>query len=141
MSASDNLSNELFFKAHRGVLVNTSMGKKLEKNVGMHWSVNPDKAEEFAIRQMHWPDRTGYVYHGEIPMGSVETDTKRLKERGFAGFMGKDPLGESEVPVKEDAPVKVTGRTKYKRKILPGGYGSEVKVRTRTYNPPREMKA
>ena len=136
------LSNELFFKAHRGVLVNTSMGKKLDnKNLGMHWSVNPDKAEEFAIKAMHWPDRTGYVYHGEIPMSSVETGTERLRQRGFAGFLGKDPFGEQEVPVKENAPVKVTGRTKYTRKILPGGYGSEVKERKRRYNPPREMKA
>ena len=134
------LSNELFHQVHRGMLVNTAMGKKVDtQNLGMHWSRSEDKAEEFAIKQMHWPDRTGYVYHGQVPMSSVETNTERLKKRGYAGFSGKDPLGEKEIPVKEGAAVKVTGRTKYKRKMFPGG--SEVKMRTRTYNPPREMKA
>ena len=136
------LSNELFFKAHRGLLISTSMGKKVDtENLGMHWSSNPDKAEEFASRHIHWPDRTGYVYHGEIPMSSVETGTERLRKRGYAGFMGKDPLGESEIPVKENAPVKITGRTTYKRKMFADRQGSELKARKRTYNPPREMKA
>ena len=134
------LSNELFHQVHRGMLISTAMGKKVDtENLGMHWSASPDKAEEFAIKQMHWPDRTGYVYHAQVPMSSVETDTERLRKRGFAGFSGKDPLGEQEVPVKENAPVKVTGRTTYKRKRIPGG--SEVKLRKRTYNPPREMRA
>ena len=142
MSAQDNLSNELFFKAHRGLLINTSMGKKIDtENLGMHWSANAKRAEDFAIEKMHWPDRTGYVYHGEIPMSSVETENPRLRDRGFANFTGQDPYKEEEVPVKDNAPVRVTGRTTYKKKITVPGSDGEVKVRKRTYNPPREMRA
>lgn len=146
---SSPLSNELFFKAHRGLLIRTSMGKKVDtENLGIHWSANPDKAEEFASRHIHWPDRTGYVYHGEIPMSSVETDSNRLMSTLGHGWDRsdldqwrlRDTYGEKEVPVKENAPIKVTGRTTYKRKPRPEG-GSELKSRKRTYNPPREMKA
>lgn len=141
MSASDSLSNELFFKAHRGLLVRSSMDKHVDEgNLGMHWSVDPEKAKEFATKSLHWPDRTGYVYHSEIPISAVETDTKRLRDRGFANFMGQDPFGEKEVPVKENAPVKITGRTKYRVTYTPARE-SMTKGRTRRYNPPREMKA
>ena len=73
------------------------------------------------------------------------SDTARLKERGYAGFEGKDPLGEKEVPLKEGAPVTVTGVTKYRIKEHrhEQGFitGTETKRRERRFNPPREMKA
>lgn len=132
------LSNELFFQVHRGMSLHQS--ETLDtKNLGMHWSASKDKAEEIATRPIHWPDRRGYVYHGNMPMSSVETGAERLRKRGFAGFGGKDPLGEKEVPAKENAPVEITGRTTYRRKMIPGG--SELKERTRTYKPARQMKA
>ena len=104
----------------------------------MHWSTNKDKAEELATTHMHWPDKSGVVLHGAIPISSVETDTARLTKRGYMGFPGKeyDRLNEKEVPVKESAPVKVTGITKFRR--LKDG---QMKERKRSYNPPRAMKA
>jgi len=137
MSASDHLSNELFYEAHRGIRLyhKESLNKS---ELGMHWSTNPDKVSEIATSHMHWPELKGRVIHGTIPMSAVETDTARLKDRGYMGFPGKeqDRLGEKEVPVKEGAVVKVTGITSHRR--LRSG---EHKTRTRTYNPPREMKA
>ena len=143
MSAQDNLSQELFFEAHRGVrLQNSEKTNKAE--LGMHWSADKDKAEEFGTKHMHWEHERGEVYHAQVPISAVETGHERLRDRGFANFNGKDPLGEKEVPVKEGATVKVTGVTKYRRKFYKKGNvnsGSELKERTRRYSPPREMKA
>jgi len=136
LSAQDHIS-ELQFEAHRGIRLYS--GESLTKSsLGMHWSTNKDKAEELATTHMHWPDKSGVVLHGAIPISSVETDTARLTKRGYMGFPGKeyDRLNEKEVPVKESAPVKVTGITKFRR--LKDG---QMKERKRSYNPPRAMKA
>lgn len=137
------LSNELFFPVHRGLAY--QRGEKTNRGaLGMHWSATPYHAEERASRHLHYGGHKGEVWHGTAALSSVEMDTNRLKERGYAGFAGKDPLGEKEVPLKEGAPVKVTGVTKYRIKehrkdnLL---VGTEVKTRKRTFNPPREMRA
>jgi hypothetical protein len=144
MSASDNLSQELFFEAHRGVRL---QGKEKTNTgeIGMHWSADKDKADEFATKHMHWPEwEHGETYHAQIPVSAVETGNARLGERGFANFSGTDPLGEKEVPVKEGATVKVTGVTKHRRTYNVKDQinsGTALKSRTRRFNPPREMKA
>ena len=102
----------------------------------MHFSESEKTAKRFASRAYWQP---GSVVHAKIPMSSVETNATTLGQRGFARFKGKDPLGEEEIPVKQDAPIFVTGRTSLRpAKPLSNG---ERKTRTRRYNPPREMKA
>lgn len=140
---SSPLSQELFFEAHRGIRLK-GPEKTNKDELGMHWSADKDTAEEFGTKHMHWEHERGEVYHAQIPVSSVETNRARLRGRGFAGFNGKDPFGEKEVPVKENGKVQVTGVTKYRRKFYKKGdvnAGSELKERTRRYNPPREMTA
>lgn len=146
MSASDNLSNELFHNVHRGLDLawhgnnNIGFGNIDKKNLGTHWSASQDVAEKFANKNSKYPSwRTNYakILHAQVPMSSVETDTETMKSRGYGNFGGKDPLGEKEVMVKEGAPVKLTGITKLRE----SKDKNEVKSRKRSYNPPREMKA
>ena len=133
MAAEDNLSHELFFEAHRGL-----KEKNPDPNygLGMHFTASENVSKRFAARG-HWEHAT--IIHAKIPVSSVETDTKVLGKRGFAGFMGQDPLNEKEIPVKEGASVFVTGKTNLR--LSPSSLESERRVRKRTYNPPREMKA
>ena len=134
---SSPLSNELFFEAHRGIGLDKD--KKVKPNLGIHWSVDKSKAAEIGLKNS--PLRTGNmaaVIHANIPISSAETNVEELKKLGW-GFneqdvhewLSRDPLGEKEVMVKKGAPVTVTGKTTY----TPG------RMRKRTYNPPREMKA
>lgn len=135
------LSNELFFEAHRGVKQNLP-GSSLHKDyIGMHWSVDKEKAAEFALRR-----GPGAIIHGKIPISSVETSPERLIRKIGEGWdrqdlqdwQLKDTFGEKEVPVKLGAPVMVTGVTHFR-----GSQSSRggLRGRTRTYNPPREMRA
>jgi len=141
---SSPLSNELFFEAHRGLRFK---GKETvdKGELGMHWSADRDKADEFATKHIHWPNwEGGETYHAQIPVSAVETDFTRLRDRGFANFGNKDPFGEKEVPVQEGAKVRVTGVTKHRRVYNVKdniNSGTQLKSRTRKYNPPREMKA
>ena len=138
MAAEDNLSHELFFEAHRGL---REKNPDSQYGLGIHFSSSENVAQKFAARV---PWEHGTIIHAKIPMSSVETDTKTLGQRGYAGFIGKlrDPLGEKEVPVKEGASVFVTGKTSLKpAPPLPDGERGERRSRTLTYNPPREMKA
>ena len=129
MSAHDHLS-ELQFEAHRGII-----GKLDPKyGVGMHFSASPQVATRFASRQSWNP---GTVIHARVPLSSLETDKEILGQRGFAGFEGKDPLNEQEIPVRQGAPILVTGRTTVRKKK--SWQDQERKTRTRTYNPPRIM--
>lgn len=141
---SSPLSNELFFEAHRGLRI---QGKETvdKGELGMHWSADKDKADEFATKHIHWPTyERGETYHAQIPVSAVETNATRLRDRGFANFGNKDPFGEKEVPVQEGAKVRVTGVTKHRRVYNVKNdinKGTQLKSRTRKYNPPREMKA
>lgn len=164
MSASDNLSNELFFEAHRGLREAPSK----DYGLGMHWSANENVARKFAggTLQPHDPNqwsRTDMnpvkphtVIHANVPISSIETNAKVLGQHGvFNSFSQNQQFRglaahEQEVSVKQGAPVFVTGVTKFRQKYrdrtglgaIPG-ISKEVssKPRTRTYNPPREMKA
>ena len=144
---SSPLSNELFFNVHRGVLLRHQ--DVLDKeSLGIHWSASHEKANEFATKHLNWPEQRGVVMHGQIPMSSVETNPETLQKRGFADFIYKgrrDPLGEKEVPMQTDKPVMVTGMTTYRRKERYNEEGirtgSEMRQRTRKFNPPRQMKA
>lgn len=144
MAAKDNLSNELFFQAHRGLRL---QGKETvdKGELGMHWSASRDKADEFATKHIHWPGwERGETYHAEIPVSAVETDFTRLRDRGFANFGNKDPFGEKEVPVKEGAKIRITGVTKHRRVYNVKGdinQGTQLKSRTRKFRQPREMQA
>lgn len=71
------------------------------------------------------------VFHGEVPISSVEGDKNILKENGVRNF----DTSEKEVPVKQGSPVKVTGISKFR------DVNGIIKERKRSYNPPREMKA
>jgi hypothetical protein len=146
------LSNELFHEVHRGI--NTSFphypkeGKSSQyvfdtRNLGTHWSTDESVAKGFAnspnsrSTQPYWRTDHAQVVHAEVPMSSVETDTEKMREGGFANFSRQDPHEEKEVMVKEGAPLRVTGVTKLRR----SKDEESIKTRKRTYNPPREMKA
>lgn len=126
---SSPLSNELFFEAHRGVTQSS-----VDKPLGVHWSANRYTANLFATHELNESDKTahslykhGSLISAQIPLSSVETDTEKLKDYQITKY-------ESEVPVKRGAPVYVT-------KIRTGGGEGDKRSRTRTYVPPREMKA
>lgn len=137
------LSNELFFDAHRGIRLRSGNNFKIDKSaLGMHWSTDETVAQDFGGRN-YMPEDTR-VIHAKIPLSSVETDPTVLKERGVVNPHTPHNMAreEAEVPVKSGAPVYVTGTSKLKE--IPGKSADgrvAVKVRRRTYNPPREMKA
>ena len=131
---SSPLSNELFFEAHRGI----TQSPKKNKRLGLHWTLDPKIAFNMA-NQWITPHKRDLgmgdeghptVLRAKIPLSSVETDTSELSSSGVY----TDPRDfhiEKEVTVKNTAPVLVTGMTQYK----------PTRTRTRSYNPPREMKA
>jgi hypothetical protein len=146
------LSNELFFQAHRGVNISyphypkegkSSQYKLDMNNLGTHWSADEQVAKEFAnhpssrSNEPSWRTDYAHVIHAEVPVSSVETDTAKMKEGGFANFSRQDPHEEKEVMVKEGAPIKITGRTSLRR----SKDETAIKSRKRTFNPPREIKA
>jgi len=138
MAAEDNLSRELFFDAHRGIRLKSWNNFKINKeNLGMHWSADQAIAKQFG--GINYIPEDTRVVHAKIPMSSVETDASRLKERDVTSV---DHF-EKEIPVKDNAPVLVTGISKFKEVYGQGRDGNMIKTksRTRTYNPPREMKA
>lgn len=152
MAAQDNLSNELFFKVHRGVNVSyphypeeggSSKYVVDSKNLGVHWSADADVAKEFAnspnsrSTEPSWRTDHAKVIHADVPMSSVETNEETMRNGGFANFSRQDPHEEKEVMVKKGAPIKVTGITKLRQ----SKDKSEVKSRKRTYKIPREMSA
>jgi hypothetical protein len=140
---------ELSFTAHRGVYVpELPFHRSRTPGVGLHWSASQKIAEEMSSHaQQETINRqvgnrlqigtTGshVIYHGEIPMSSVESDWQNLYNRGVFSPSNLNENREQEVPVKKGAPVLVTGRTKGSLR------NGVLKTRKRTYNPPREMKA
>jgi hypothetical protein len=132
MSAQDNLSKELFFEAHRGLQTNKPSG-----NLGAHWTTSPETARLFTIPLSGTPNahmRGKTIISANIPMSSVETNTKRLKNLDVLDEENNPKYtSEDEVTVKSGAPVFVKSVKKRKP-----NFG---RTRTRSYNPPREMKA
>lgn len=163
MSASDNLSSELFFTAHRGLDVHPVKGAGL----GTHWSASKDVAEEFAlprdIRSDGLYHPTGHppqtVITARIPMSSVETDTKTLVDKKVLNREAKvDYPEEDEIPVKAGAPIHVESikmdsprtviankarNAKTDEEAWKNDYRLDKRNRTRTkrFNPPKEMQA
>lgn len=146
-----NLSNELFFNVHRGLLPKTLLkaagGVKPDEEVGktrlgIHWTASPTVAKTFAGENGFWGP--GTVFHGTAPISAVETDTSKLNERQV-DLEGK--LHEKEITLKKNAPVTLTGKDTIKErkgKMDPKYPGESIplyRVRKRTYTPPREMKA
>jgi hypothetical protein len=148
MSAQDNLGRqwqqpELSFTVHRGLTRKPQKGRWL----GMHWSADPAVARKFA-------GPFGHVIHGEIPMSSVETDTKRLQsEQVFLPDNEQGTRMEKEVSATIGKPVKVTGMTGPEADKKTGawngrrneGYmaasGAKRPPRKRTYKNPKDMTA
>lgn len=138
-----NLSNELFFDAHRGVDLASPHYPKSggssnyvldTDNIGTHWSVDPSVAKRFAHKgdDPSWRTRHARIVHANIPISSAESDQKVFRERGV-DTVGN--LGEKEIFVREGAPVQVTGITKLRKS------GDTIKSRTRKFKTPRNMTA
>jgi len=106
---------ELTFPVHRGLM----NAPDKDRGLGMHWSADP------SIARNMFATKSGHVIHADAPVSSVETNTKALDRWSVSSGLFPE---EKEVPVKTGSTVKVTGITG------PSG-------RTRTYNPPREMRA
>jgi hypothetical protein len=137
MAAQDNLSQELFFKAHRGIAAESVSQKR---NVGMHWSADPVIAKDFAVDNNEPGLSKPYVLHAEVPMSSVETDTNELLDKDVGGAFS----GEKEVPVGIGNKIRITGRTTLRKdpNINDGTNRHRYsRARTRTYNPPRDATA
>ena len=164
MSASDNLSNELFFDVYRGMDTHPAEGHGL----GAHWTTDEHIAKEFATPWSHstpgGPE--GHPVGGpqtiikaKVPISSVETDTSQLVKQKTLNPAGKSEYDyENEVPVKKGAKVLVEsistpGRSKYlkekasKAKTDFEAWDVEHKMMKRSrrinkrFNPPKEMQA
>ena len=151
MSASEHLGRqweqpELTHEIHRGLgspTFNKTVGGDgapydpevgTNGRVGIHWTPSPAVAKTFAGGTGFWG--TGHILHGLAPISATETRTKKL-EAGQVDLTGK--FGEKEVTLQKNAPVKITGKSTIKE--VPGTNSTRHRVRKRTYNPPREMKA
>jgi hypothetical protein len=156
-----NLSNELFFEAHRGL----KQSPRKDTGLGMHWSTDEGVARQFSGGgKTHNPNewyrsdqrQPHTVIHAQVPMSSVETDRKVMSQHGVFDRNSSNPQfrgmaeGEKEVSVRPGAPVMVTGITKYRKIERPSqetyaipGFSKEVqtKPRTRRYKQPRLMTA
>ena len=138
---------ELSVPAHRGLAGTLDASKGL----GQHWSEEEGIAHNLAglgrtAEEMYYRPRVTTVIHGDIPFGSVETDTPTLRKLDVLNVDGNKDTTEKEVTAKKGAKVKVKGITKTlqgpKLDIKTGNKLPEVRrSRTRTYNPPREMRA
>ena len=138
---------ELSVPAHRGLAgtLDTSRG------LGQHWSEEKGIAHNLAglgrtAEEMYYKPRTTTVIHADIPFGSVETDTPTLRKLDVLNIDGNKDYTEKEVTARKGATVKVKGITKtLQSPKLDKKTGNEIpetrRSRTRTYNPPREMRA
>lgn len=137
MAAQDNLSQELFFTAHRGLTQAPAKGKGL----GVHWSADKDVAEAFAGAE-NPEELPNTVVTARIPMSSVETDTKTLTKNAVLNKKGKK-IGptEEEVPVKKGAPIHVEKIVSTRVRDADDRYVYSYRTRTKRFNPPKEMLA
>jgi len=96
--------------------------------VGLHFSADKSIASGFV------PRLRGDLINAEIPISSMETNTETLKRKGVGnGYLYADGtrFDEKEVTAKTGKPINV----KSVQSLRKG------RTRTRTYNPPRGMKA
>ena len=118
---------ELSHNVYRGT------AKLNPEEVGAHYSKNEVIAKAFRGHSK------GVVINADIPMGSVETDTSTLMKKGVGnGYTYSDgsKVDEEEVTARTGAPIKVKSVQTLKRTK-----SGTKRTRTRTFNPPREMKA
>jgi hypothetical protein len=145
MAAEDNLSHELFFNVHRGI---AAVPKEIDqrRGIGMHWSADKDVALDFAVDNTERGRTKPIVFHGQVPISSVETDPSTLWKHRVIGEL------EKEVPVGLGKKMLITGRTTFRPEPEPplSNISPETRLknrhrypksRTRTYNPPREANA
>ena len=164
MSASNNLSNELFFSVYRGMDTHPAKGHGL----GAHWTTDEHIAKNFATPwshstlggpEGHPTDGPQTIIKAQVPISSVETDTSQLIKQNTLNRAGKFEYDyENEVPVKKGAKVLVEsistpGRSKYlkekasKAKTDFEAWDVEHKMMKRSrrinkrFNPPKEMQA
>ena len=128
----NNLSNELFFEAHRGI---NEPKENVQKPLGIHWSKKYSVADDFATHAIDPSDKTQYRtaiggtrISARIPISSVETNTNTIDTVRGGTFPD-----EKEITVKKGAPVHVTELTYETRDMK--------RFRSRKYNPPRQMMA
>jgi hypothetical protein len=76
------------------------------------------------------------VHTAEIPLSSVEFDKEVLKKNKVFSPDNLNKNSEQEVPVKKGATILLKS-TRTTRTSNYSGY----RTRTRTYNPPKEIKA
>jgi hypothetical protein len=134
---------DLSFEVQRGVPFNA---RKTSGSAGIHWTASPKTANHFAtsypiqpwskpdfkkVREGRWVK--GHIFTGSVPLSSVETNNKTLYDVGNTGEFPE----EKEVTAKRGAPVQVKARTT----LVANDSNNIVRRRTRTYNPPREMRA
>ena len=141
MSAQDNLNPAQFtVDVHRGF---GQRNTAIQQPLGRHWSESADVADKFAYRGV--PDRPGdidtaVVLHGKVhPAAVVNPKSKEGKDL-IQRFGIWPDSSEKELTIRSGATVLVTGQTRKKTRKDKGGH-VEWKIRKRTYNPPREMKA
>lgn len=100
-------------KIHNPNLSAAEQGEMLAGHVrnslGMHWTSDERLSKQFARRNIPDPrTHIPVVVHAETPQQKhIETTPKTLRDRGVWSY--DNPIGDSEVPVRKRAPVKVTG--------------------------------
>jgi len=160
---------ELSVSAVRGLRTNQPNTSEL----GSHWTTDPSVASYFQRKgDGNFPYRGTSQVNAEIPISSFETNQDTLRRKGVGNTQNNEggPMRESEVTVREGAPIKVTSiqttgpkrRSKAVKAVedsiegisswpdyqkpgdsekLERAYDTFHRTRTRTYNPPREMRA
>lgn len=138
---------ELTVPAYRGL----SKPFTEDKGTGVHWSTEEPIAKGLAglsriAEEVFYKPRTTDVLHADIPFGSVETDNKVRRRLDVLGVDDPREDTEKEVTAKKGSKVLVKSITRYKESPMRDSKtGAEIpykgRKRTRTFNPPREMKA
>jgi DNA-directed RNA polymerase subunit M/transcription elongation factor TFIIS len=90
------------------------------KNLGMHWTDHRPAADEFTTRTAN-ADDTQVIVHARKPdREHIETDWRNLKHGEVFPY---DEHEEAEVPLREDAPVHITGIS-WRPKTYGDGHGT-----------------
>lgn len=129
------------------------LGQSLDssKGVGVHWSTDSNIAKGLAGMhrtrdEYEYQPTTTTLVHGEMPFSSVEGDKGVRRKLGVLGVDNPKEDIEKEVTAKKGSTVKVNKLVTIKESpMFDKSTGRKLPVksraRTRTFNPPREMKA